>query len=49
MKGNEGDVESACQAMAKLGHSEVERYEAALTLREFVQRFGVEVEPGWPA
>ena len=49
MKGNEGDVESVCEAMAKHGHSEVERYEAALTLQEFVQRFGVGVGRGWPA
>ena len=49
MKGSEGDVGSVCEAMAKLGHSEVERYEAALTLQEFVQRFGDGVEPGWPA
>ena len=49
MKGNEGDVESVCEAMAKHGHSEVDGYDAALTLQEFVQRFGVGVEPGWPA
>ena len=49
MEGNEGDVESVCGAMAKLGWGEVERYEAALTLQEFVQRFGAGAEPGGPA
>ena len=48
MKGNEGDVESVCEAMAKLRHGKVERYEAALSLEEFVQRFGVGDEPGSP-
>ena len=49
MTGNEGDVDSAREAIAKLGHGEVEQYEAALTLQEFVQRFSMEAEPKWPA
>ena len=44
MRDGDTDVRNVCETMAKLGHGQAERYETALRLSEFVQRFGDGVE-----